>query len=76
MKRIILAITLISMMLITGVVYALSPILDGDDSGDWGVNPTTCTIGNAGCSRILDDPQDIGDTVGEFCERRSAGRKV
>ncbi len=48
---------LVALMLVgvTAVAYALVAVVDGDDTGDWGTNPTTCTIGNAGCSRIVDD---------------------
>jgi hypothetical protein len=44
-----------------GLALALSVTIDGDHTTDeWGVgNSETCTIGDPGCTRIVDDPVDV-----------------
>lgn len=58
-KTVMVSVLMMMLMMVTAVVYALTPIVDGDDTGDWGTNPTTCTIGVSGCARIIDDPLDV-----------------
>ncbi|NUM48934.1 MAG: hypothetical protein HUU38_29870 [Anaerolineales bacterium] len=58
-------------LLVISTALALTPTLDGDDTGDWGTAPTTCTIGAAGCSRIIDDAQDVTPVGSDYYDVKS-----
>jgi hypothetical protein len=53
-------------LLAFSIALALTPTVDGDDSGDWGTDPTGCNFGDTGCTRVLDDDQDIDPGVYDF----------
>ncbi len=43
-------VALILTFMVVGVAFALVITMDGDDDGDWGTDPTNCTIGAPDCA--------------------------
>lgn len=62
-KLLVIGILVLLLVLGTAVVYALTVAVDGDETGEneWGVDAQTCMIGSSGCSRVVDDGQDVYD---------------
>jgi hypothetical protein len=53
--------TALLLLMVVGVALALGITVDGqlNPADEWGVNAETCTIGSAGCSRVIDDGRDV-----------------
>ena len=54
---------IMAFVILISVAFALSITVDGDETilDEWGVNAQTCTLGASGCSRLVDDGQDVFD---------------
>lgn len=72
-KTVVVLMVVLALVFGTVAVNALVVTVDGDDTGDWGTNPLSCTIGSAGCSRAISDPVDVTSPPAAFYDIINVG---